>query len=151
MRICSKCKIEKDESNFYPKKHPSGNIGFRPYCKECNHKARLEYRASSPKDNERNKAYNRQNAARIRGNKLRKYWPGSSCEQATANWDDLYLKQNSCCAICKRPGKRLHVDHHHGKGHVRGLLCNACNRALGYFQDSDEILLNAAEYIKVNS
>ena len=60
--------------------------------------------------------------------------------------------QGGMCAICGRPdevvGRSLNIDHCHEPGVVRGLLCGGCNRALGLFQDSVEILSRAVEYMK---
>lgn len=42
--------------------------------------------------------------------------------------------QKGLCAICTLPppgGQRLHVDHDHKTGKIRGLLCHGCNTFLG--------------------
>lgn len=55
------------------------------------------------------------------------------------------------CAICKdepEPGKKLVVDHHHGSGHVRGLLCAKCNCGIGLLRDDPIQLRAAARYIE---
>jgi hypothetical protein len=36
---------------------------------------------------------------------------------------------------------------HGSSGKVRGILCNECNRGLGYFHDNKEALMNAAKYL----
>jgi hypothetical protein len=68
--------------------------------------------------------------------------------------------QKGTCAICRKPEvvmdkkvgrlRNLAVDHCHGKGHVRGLLCQGCNQGLGNFKDSPEILLAAIKYLEDN-
>ena len=65
--------------------------------------------------------------------------------------------QKFVCAICERgesvPDPRsgkikdLAIDHCHKHGHIRGILCRACNTALGLFQDDPELLAKAAEYL----
>jgi hypothetical protein len=44
----------------------------------------------------------------------------------------LLTAQGGHCAICPSTPKtrRLHVDHDHRTGEVRGLLCHRCNRNL---------------------
>jgi hypothetical protein len=63
--------------------------------------------------------------------------------------------QNYCCKICgkhKSDNKEgvLAVDHDHGTGRIRGLLCNNCNTMLGYAKDSPTTLLKAIQYLKGN-
>lgn len=63
---------------------------------------------------------------------------------------DMFANQGGVCAICEeecKTKKSLSVDHDHRTGKVRGLLCNRCNRALGMFQDSPDLLLRAARYV----
>lgn len=64
-------------------------------------------------------------------------------------YNELYKKQNKVCAICKthETKNRLHVDHCHKTGKVRGLLCGRCNTALGSFQDNLKWLQAAIDYL----
>ena len=59
--------------------------------------------------------------------------------------------QNSRCAICfskSKTNRKLSVDPDHSTGKVRGLLCDTCNRGLGFFQDNVSLLLSAIKYLK---
>lgn len=68
------------------------------------------------------------------------------------NW--LLERQKHKCGICGKESikngkkQRLAVDHDHITGEVRGLLCIACNRALGSLGDSVEGLEKAIAFIK---
>jgi hypothetical protein len=66
---------------------------------------------------------------------------------------EMLTAQGGACAICHQPEAQrrksvLSVDHDHGSGLVRGLLCHACNVAIGYFSDDPERLRAAADYIE---
>lgn len=61
----------------------------------------------------------------------------------------MKLEQNNSCAICNEQ-RTLVVDHDHKTGSVRGLLCYACNTALGKFRDNKDILLSAINYLGDN-
>lgn len=45
-------------------------------------------------------------------------------------WNEMLEKQNNKCGICEENEPTV-VDHDHLTNKVRGLLCNACNIALG--------------------
>jgi hypothetical protein len=71
-------------------------------------------------------------------------------------YEELLIKQESRCAICStdkvgRNHTSFHVDHNHDTGKVRGLLCDKCNRGLGYFNDNPDNLNKAAEYLNENN
>jgi excisionase family DNA binding protein len=71
----------------------------------------------------------------------------------SAEYERLYKEQNGVCAICSLPEtvanrSTLSIDHSHSTGRVRGLLCNSCNTALGFFKDSEELLENALRYLR---
>lgn len=59
----------------------------------------------------------------------------------------IYEFQCGMCAICSKLVKDLHVDHDHKNGKVRGLLCGSCNRGLGMFADSPNLMREAINYL----
>ena len=52
------------------------------------------------------------------------------------DYNKLLARQNGVYGICKRPGRKLCVDHCHATGKVRGLLCHNCNSGLGLYNDN---------------
>lgn len=95
----------------------------------------------------RAKAYHAANrdaiAAHVRGKKY-----GLTNEVFEA----LLAEQLNACAICERefintPYSSPYVDHCHATNRVRGLLCNSCNRALGWFKDNPALLRSAIRYL----
>lgn len=60
--------------------------------------------------------------------------------------------QNGGCGICGETqnddGRALYVDHCHGAGSVRGLLCHRCNSAIGAFGDCAERLQKALAFLR---
>lgn len=72
----------------------------------------------------------------------------------------LMKAQDGRCAICRRPpdgrangqarpdtAPRLHVDHCHTTGRVRGLLCGACNTAIGLLKEDPQLMAAAMAYL----
>ena len=66
-------------------------------------------------------------------------------------YEGMLAEQGGVCAICGNPPKvkRLHVDHDHATGVIRGLLCHRCNRALATWVSPAWLLL-AAVYLDGN-
>lgn len=77
---------------------------------------------------------------------------------SSTEYKEKSKKQKNRCALCgkkethrdHRSGKVrvLSVDHDHETNKVRDLICGNCNRGLGMFKDSIEILLKAVQYLK---
>lgn len=56
--------------------------------------------------------------------------------------------QDDSCAICRAPFVSTpHIDHDHGSGEVRGLLCANCNTALGKLRDCPVVVGRALQYL----
>ena len=57
-------------------------------------------------------------------------------------------EQGGVCIICLKPKKkRLCVDHNHETRKLRSLLCDKCNRGLGYFDEDSAAMRRAADYV----
>jgi hypothetical protein len=140
---CSSCKIEKDFSNFCS---VPGTKEKR--CKDCLKAKNLRAKL---------------NGSKRRADLKRTYGI------TPKDYDEMILKQNGKCDICKEDPTRentaiknetilipvdftrfLHIDHNHITNKVRGLLCGNCNRALGLFKDNILRLENAILYLKKN-
>ena len=73
-------------------------------------------------------------------------------------YERLNTVQKGKCAICEEtPDKnkpsqanKLHVDHCHITGKVRGLLCHLCNRAIGLFRERKDLLQKGIDYLNLH-
>ncbi len=86
------------------------------------------------------------------------YWEGGLKRRygiGKADVARMAKEQDHKCAICGEPEsqmrngitRHLAVDHDHKTGKVRGLLCSACNTALGKFDDDPAIIARAIAYL----
>ncbi len=66
-------------------------------------------------------------------------------------WKSVFESQGRCCAVCKSSTTKTsswHTDHSHRTNRFRGILCDACNRALGSVKDSIPVLKQLIEYLQ---
>lgn len=124
--LCLECHEELPKSSFY---------AGRASCKSCVSKKTRSYRTSN-KDIIKKSSYKAKLKSRY----------GLNQEQL----DDLKIKAEFKCQICKEEEVELVIDHNHDTGKVRGMLCRYCNLALGHFKDSLERLESAINYLKEN-
>jgi predicted nucleic acid-binding Zn-ribbon protein len=174
MKQCTKCGVQKPLTQYSKKK-----AGLQSICKDCAKAYAKNYYAQNPqkfktyienrqvwvqnnptkakekgkekyaKSAEKQKANHKQRYAedpkRAKSNNLKKYGI------TLAQFEELKLKQNGKCAICKTElnhALKTHVDHCHKTNVVRGILCNLCNPGLGMFKDSIKILKSAQAYLE---
>lgn len=139
---------------FNDKGFKSGKMAI---CKTCKQAKTYAWRAKNPEVyNALAAQWRDKNPDKHHANEVMRNY-GIPIEKYNA----LLTKQQCKCAICGKqhdPSKkrgRLYVDHCH-KGpkarsgqetRVRGLLCSACNSALGYFNDDVSLLEKAIVYI----
>lgn len=101
----------------------------------CHHKC------NNPKNHNSKKHSDAQRDAKYR------FFYGISLE----DYNKLFAEQNGCCKICKTHQnefkKKLHVDHNHKTGEVRGLLCHNCNLAIGRLKEDPAIVKSVLEYL----
>ena len=130
MQTCTKCDETKPLTEFHKSK--DHRYGVRPDCKSC-----VQKRVAD---------------------RWVQYKYGLTDEEV----QELLVKQDHKCAGCgsaaaprmvtrQRWSKiGLCVDHDHDTGRVRGLLCSACNSALGQVKDNPAVLMNLAGYLERN-
>lgn len=151
-KLCRSCQTKKHVSEF-PTDTTTSTDGYRSRCKQCENELLREKYKNNPEWRNRilrnnQKYFHKKDSREGRRERMLLKNYGITLE----DYENLLIKQNSCCGICKSlPGERgrtyLVVDHNHETGEIRGLLCDPCNRALGMFKDSIEILINAISYI----
>lgn len=140
MKICGKCKEEKPLADFHKKS--GSRDGYQNACKPCRIKQVRQWQIDNA---DRYKTYYQKyqkESRTLRMRKANKY--GLTLEQL----DSMIESADGKCTICGRePRETLVIDHCHAEGHVRGLLCEKCNAALGLLDDNIEYLKSAIEYL----
>lgn len=132
---CTSCDETKtvDEFSLSRKATATSNAVYRSNCKQCSSdKAMQWYRDNPGRTAENKRRFNLKNLYGL----------------TIAEYDKMVKEQNHSCAICHRSTEgRLHVDHDHVTGAVRGLLCNRCNRSIGLLGDDPVVMRRAITYL----
>lgn len=151
MKKCSTCGVNKGLSQFPFQNKAKGVV--MSSCKKCRSEKRKKHRANNPDLQKKadKEAYIRQRESRIAyARKYRKLHPQRTRNTnlkakygiTAIDYEKMLARQKGCCAICgKHQGslnKILCVDHCHNSGKVRGLLCDTCNKFLGFYEKLSE-------------
>jgi hypothetical protein len=124
-----------------------GNAAYRANNREKLRQAeRARYRSMTPEQlvvvRQNGKAWKEKNPKKVRESQLKHRYNLSS-DDLGRMLDD----QKGSCAVCTEKPP-VDIDHVHGTKKVRGLLCHACNMALGLFKDRPDVMRAAANYVE---
>ena len=82
MKVCTKCKVEKELSEFY--KDKSKKDGLQSYCKGCNNIGTTAYQKANPdKEKARKAAWKKANPAKVAAQTVKRY---AAKLQRTPKW-----------------------------------------------------------------
>lgn len=160
MKQCSICKIIKNNNEFAFQNKKVKKI--MSACKECSNKKQREKRKNNllairKRDKEQ---YQKHKEKRIKAaREYRKKYPDRTKNtnlkvKYGISIDDYYRMfkdQHGKCAICgihqDKINKPLCVDHCHNTNKIRGLLCDNCNKFLGFYE---KLHGKCKKYLEVN-
>lgn len=130
---CSWCLEVKPHSEFH--KDANNRYKLAYYCKPCAISKSRAHHNNRKNDIKYKTAKKNDYIKHIHGITLVEY-------------NEKLRMQDYKCAICSiNIENKGHYDHCHKTGKYRAFLCSNCNRGLGHFQDSKEILSNAIDYL----
>lgn len=147
-RFCPKCDLDKEPSAF---EFPLGSRSKKAWCADCRElKTCPMCLKTMPRATHFRQLKNKPNMAycfdcQREYNREHKY---KNLYQLTVpEYEAMSIKQGAKCYLCGKQSK-LVIDHSHLTGKVRHLLCDLCNRGLGYFKDNPAVLRAAADYVE---
>lgn len=161
---CTKCKRILSLNFFHKKSVNKG--GLAAQCRECTREySKAWYTANPEKSKALRKRYSVKNPnyqtewARKNPEKRKAIMQRFTAKKKYARYgltnseyEAIIASQGCKCAICIRPfgtGQSApHVDHDHRIGNVRGILCQGCNVAIGFFYDNPDSCESAARYLR---
>jgi hypothetical protein len=139
-RKCRDCGLIKSIAEYYRTTYKKKEC-YHTNCKSCYIKRNQErYDPIKQRDNNLKRLYGKQ--------------------FGIDEYNKLLEKQDFKCAICKTTeikGRKtgrggqievFYVDHDHKTGKVRGLLCNICNRTMGYVGENSGVLEEMIKYLQ---
>lgn len=146
-KICSKCKIKKPFSEYF--KDNLRQIGIRYKCKVCCKNETIEWRIKNRLEyNNYIATWRAKNPEKQHAIEIKRHY-----KLSLQRYNEILVDQDMKCKICSKPHDpskkrgRLYVDRCYHSKFIRGLLCNACNLAINYFNHDIDILQRATAYL----
>ena len=145
---CTKCKETKPISEFH--KARNRKSGHHTWCKSCV-KVNSKKRYDSEEHYEKRKEWRRKNRFVYALTFSRAHAKKRGYVPCSATPEELKAAFTGKCGLCGCPevecNTQLHMDHCHETGELRGFLCARCNMGIGYFKNSEELLIDALHYL----
>ena len=139
-QACNTCDVVKPASEFHYRDRSKGWL--QRNCKPCAIDKTKKWQLDNPEKHE--EVWKRSTA--------NKDWWRVKASRYNISVEDLqrlYSETGGICEICdSKPNRWLVIDHCHNSTKVRGIICEACNQALGLFKDNPETMRRAALYIE---
>jgi len=161
-KVCKQCLQTKPRTEFF--QQPRCSDGLFARCKACAKKASRAWALANPEATRAAQKRSQKKHRKKRCAEATAYYHLHRAEKAAykkrrnitkhgiseAAFHTMVEAQGGKCAICAQPPKRgrLHIDHNHQTGAVRGLLCSPCNTGLGLFAENPQNLNSAISYLQ---
>lgn len=168
VKFCSKCGLCKWVVEFQESAYIKRD-GRRPECRDCGNRYQREWAQAHSEDikarykkyrdeyREQRNAYSREYTKRFPEKKkvtYRSQTLRNKYGMTELDYHCMLVKQGGCAVCGQGPEEnrhgRLHIDHNHITGKVRGLLCDNHNLALGNAQDDPRMLRQLAIYLETH-
>lgn len=138
MKKCPKCGEVKEDSCFYIQKSGRHAGKLTSWCKQCCSRQSSEYsRNNKKKVLEEHKKWVNKNKDKV---------AFAKAKSAYGITEQEYKNLKRISQICGSKDK-LVIDHSHKTGKIRGMLCQSCNKGLGFFKDNPALLERASDYV----
>lgn len=147
-KVCTKCGESKHRTEYGMQSKGNGEYRFFSLCKQCHNARQRKRYAERPEVQKKltDDAMNRyaENRNEVRSGRLYKQYGITSEDK-----ERMLADNGGKCPICGTtdPGRYWVVDHCHRDQIVRGLLCDSCNKGLGFFKDNPKSLQAAIWYL----
>jgi len=167
-KVCIYCRERKPASEYHSHRYTTRtgreSVRLNSACRSCHGEKTKARKVANPERTRaqsrdykrrnaavlarRNAAYRRANPQRIAGYSM-KHKHGLTMIE----YEALLCQQGGVCKVCRQEAepvgikRRLHIDHCHETGRIRGLLCHNCNVSLGLMKDDPARIRALADYL----
>jgi len=151
-KVCTTCNVE-HLLDFFPRDISKRTL-YKSNCKDCCREIRRNSRKKNPEVYRKIRSdYQKRNSEKLKNTRLK-----TAHKITLEKFNEILAEQGNVCKICKKTNNEERgfvIDHDHNccpkdkscDKCRRGILCQSCNKTLGFAKDNPEILQNAIDYL----